>query len=536
MNTSDPRRSTFWRAWLATVTAALAILTGTAAQAQKPGMAFWSLPKAQQCAVVRAWTGQETSRFMQSAMRDLPPPVSFPEILFRFHGERFSGYFGKTYAQLTKADKKQLASFLPKCSARSGYMAGVGLAFDTSSNRRTETTRAAIRESIAKANAPSVIARVAEVEQKQANAASKEKIFEEQFKGKNFVYDDGKLFFENNELKLFWPHTVDNLVDGPCRGNPIVEVVLKKGTDYKVTREALGAIHKHYVAPAVLSQCPALRNASVELRTHILGTYLDDMGVAKTKERLQYGSGAGYLAAISLPLDIRKVDTDPAVLRYGVYRSRSDPQRSESEVFRYFSSVDGVQAYIRNGWKTDSDLGRDREQATFAAANPDWPFKVMDQDSYVLAGNFKGLTGGSLKASKPRPHLRLVIAYLEAYASQCSARSRLATRELLATRNVRTGQSTMYLPFKNAPTLMTQQEYDKETVLFAKVREDQLPLVRAIEKWHGAGGWPAFRISEGNSPEARIQRDRLAQLGCDTSAMRAYEAKLSAFAAKVISL
>ncbi|MEE4289026.1 MAG: hypothetical protein V2J14_06625 [Erythrobacter sp.] len=535
MDTSDTRRSKGWQAWLATAVA-LAILTGTVAQARKPGMAFWSLPKAQQCEVVRAWTGQVTSRFMQSAMRDLPAPVSFPEILFRFHGERFSGYFGKTYAQLTKAEKKKLASFLPKCSARTGFMAGVSLAFDTSSDRRTETTRAAIRESIAKANAPSVIARVAKVEQKQANAASKEKVFEEQFKGKNFVYDDGKLFFENNELKLFWPHTVDNLVDGPCRGNPVVDVALKKGTDYKVTRENLGAIHKQYVAPAVLSQCPALRNASVELRTHILGTYLDYMGVAKTKERLRYGADAGYLAAISLPLDIRKVDTDPSALRYGVYRSRSDPQRSESEIFRYFSSVDGVQAYIRNGWKTDSDLGRDRQQAAFAAANPDWPFKVPDQDRYVLAGNFRGLTAGSFKNSKPFPNLRLVVAYLEAYSAQCAARSRLATRDLIVTRNVRTGQSTMYLPFKNAPTLLTQQEYEKETAFFAKVREDQIPLVQAIEKWGGTGAWPAFRISESNSPEAKLQRDRVARMGCDTQAMRAYEAKLGAFAKAVNAL
>lgn len=535
MSDFRPRRAAVWLrlafAFAGIIVASLLIIS-TPAQAQKPGMAFWTISRDNQCEVMRAWTGQEVTRTVQNAINDLPNPKAFPRALALFHGTNFTDYFGKTYAQLTKGDKKKLMSLAQKCATRGAHMYGVGTALDTSSDRRTEDGRQAMRDSIANVNSPRFLAEI----EKGNRYRRRAEVRKSEFDGKHFAHDDGIVFFEDDLVRLYWPRTIENVFDGPCEKVREIHVEYKRGHDFAVTWEVLATTFTDKVVPAIQRECGRLSGQRLWIRTYIDNTYLDYNGKMTTKAAILYRGLEGPLAQAWMTPGETYTGPEQLGVFYSAYPSPGDYRQTYTDYFAHVASISASQRFIADGRLMPDQALKKRQQAAIVAANPDWPFKVPDQDRYVLAGNFKGLTAGSFKNSKPFPNLRLVVAYLEAYSAQCAARSRLATRDLIVTRNVRTGQSTMYLPFKNAPTLLTQQEYQKETSLFAKVREDQIPLVQAIQKWGGTGSWPAFRVSESNSLEARLQRDRVTQLGCDTSAMRAYEAKLSAFAAKVNSL
>jgi len=490
-----------------------------------PGLLFWTMKKAEQCQVLIAWTGQEPSRMVSNAIFRLPNPKAFPRALDRFHGPNFSDFFGKSYASLSKKEKKQLWSLARKCHTPGAHMYGVITALDPSKDKRTEDTRQAMRESIASVNSPSFFAEI----ESQQNYARRAEIDEAQFKGKTFAYDDGKLFFENGLLKFYWPHTIENHFDGPCKNPRLVHAVMKRDRDFMVTKPVVAQIHRQYLTPAIRKECGASSPAQINLEVHIEGVFHDYNGEEVSKSVIRAGRFDGFLAAANLILNENYSDPNVIDLTYGANpRVSSRGAYLYDNYYPFLASANASQAYVNRGFRTPNELVEADKRAQYALANPPWPEKPDAQGQYIEKSNFKGMSLDNDSGS-----LRFATFYFDAYSSQCAAQYKGAKKELKALFNRRNGQTTTYSPIGRTGLLQTRQNWEQERGTFATLRANQYAYVPKIIDIIGGTMWSGYRAFQGNGPIAKLQSAKVKALGCETSAMRAYERKLFAYIDKV---
>ena len=487
------------------------------------------MSKAQQCNAVRNWWQIEPDRALRSAIRS-QRGLAWAEALHRFYGSSFTAHFGKPYAQLNRREKKAIFRAAQECIANGRNKQAALLAFGNDSSRSFRQYRDQLVQSIALINAPQ-FSRMVENRRQAARDVNKER---ELFSNRRYAHDDGKLIFSNADIKLYWPYTRRVYSEGPCTYGTAVFAELQEGRDHIVTPGQILAIYNDHVFPAVRRECGAKMPNDINVQIYLADTYLDARGLLSSKQTIT-GS---------------KLRESPLVTAHFIsshrYSSTADIQPKYkaderignarglalSEYLPHVGSVSALQTFIARGGKTPTQFAQaERQQqaaARFRAANPGWPQELKQQIAYIDAGNFRGLgyEPGNLQLSLP-------IYYLEAYSRRCAPNTRLPTHEVLAVQSNRTGQITTYSPIGRTRLLQTRDITEEEIVTFATIRADQRPIADAIYRISGPQNWPGARRFGSRTPEAREQDRRVAELGCDSAAMRAYEKKLSAFMAKV---